>query len=321
MIRSVTVVNASGEALKITLNNPEPKHGLLITNIDGLGPAKAKVNVTERATTDGSIYNSARLETRNIVISLRFTFAPTIEDVRQLTYRYFPIKKYITLFFETDNRTVYSTGYVETNEPSIFSKDEGAQISIICPDPYFYDAVSRNNQTQFSGVEALFHFPFNNTHEVEITSSDPETYGERTKVTKQPMVMGNIFTLTQATIEYNGDSDVGVVFTLHALGTVKNVSLYNIDTRGYMFIDTEKLEQLTGKGFIAGDDIIVNTNTGYKSVTLLRDGHEINILNCVNRNADWFRLVKGDNRIAFSAEEGNEKIVMTAYNDIIYEGI
>lgn len=321
MIKSIAIINASGEAIRITLSEPEPQHGLIVTNIDGLGPAKAKVNVTERATTDGSVYNSSRLETRNIVITLLFTHAPTIEDVRQLTYKYFPIKKQITLVIETDNRTVYTTGYVESNDPVVFSKQEATQISLICPDPFFYDALARNNQTQFSGVEPLFHFPFNNTHEIETTSSDPETYGEKTRITKQPMVMGNIFTLTQATIEYNGDSDVGVIFTLHALGTVKNVSLYNIDTRGYMYIDTDKLAQLTGKGFVAGDDIIINTNTGYKSVTLLRDGHETNILNCINRDADWFRLVKGSNRIAFSAEEGNENIIMTSYNDIIYEGI
>lgn len=304
MIKTIKVINYVNESLTVTLNDPAPKHGLLLTNAEGLGPSKGKINSTEIATSDGSLFNSARLETRNIVLSFMFTFTPMIEDSRQATYKYFPLKKPLTLIIETDNRTLSTVGYVESNEPNIFSENEGCQISIICPFPYFYDYKNGTSTNVFSGVEPLFEFPFDNNDPVE-----------------HLIEMGEIFRLRQKTLYYYGDADVGIVFTLHALGTIKNVVLYNVDTRSTLRIDTDKLEQLTGKGFGIGDDIIINTNTGNKSATLLRDGKTTNILNCISRDADWFRLYKGENNLAYSAEEGTENIMMTATNEIIYEGI
>ena len=92
MIKNVTVTNHLGESIKLNLRVPE-KSGFLIQKISGLGPSKANINSTESATIDGSIYNSARVTSRNIVIELAFMFSPTVEDVRQRSYKYFPIKK------------------------------------------------------------------------------------------------------------------------------------------------------------------------------------------------------------------------------------
>lgn len=156
MIKSVTAVNHLGEAVKVVLDDPNPKHGLLITSIDGLGPAKANINVTNLAVNDGAIYNSARLDYRNIVIT--FSFLDDIETTRQTTYKYFPIKKYIVLVIETDNNTLMTEGYVESNEPDIFSESEGCQISIICPDPHLHSL--ENNVAILSPVKSLFEFPY-----------------------------------------------------------------------------------------------------------------------------------------------------------------
>ena len=130
MIKSVTVTNYLGESLKMELTNPYDS-GIAITDITGIGPGKADINVTELTSSDGSLYNSARLGTRNIVMTLRFMIAPDIETVRQKSYKYFPIKKELILTFETDNRSCYIAGYVESNEPVIFDENEYTQISII----------------------------------------------------------------------------------------------------------------------------------------------------------------------------------------------
>lgn len=71
MIKSVTVTNYLGESLKMELTNPYDS-GIAITDITGIGPGKADINVTELTSSDGSLYNSARLGTRNIVMTLRF---------------------------------------------------------------------------------------------------------------------------------------------------------------------------------------------------------------------------------------------------------
>lgn len=66
------------------------------------------INSTENSTDDGSVFNSARLDARNIVLTMILYPTPTIEDTRQLSYKYFPIKKPLTLVFETDIDTYKS---------------------------------------------------------------------------------------------------------------------------------------------------------------------------------------------------------------------
>ena len=166
MIKSVEITNHLGESIEFELANPY-KTGIYVSSITGLGPGKANINTTDIATDDGSIYNSARAEERNIVMKLGFLQVPgitdTIEDARQLTYKYFPKKKPLVFHIKTDNRDLNAFGYVESNEPDIFSKDETTQISIICPDPLFYLATNGGmNVTSFNGIDFEFEFPFEN---------------------------------------------------------------------------------------------------------------------------------------------------------------
>ena len=156
MINFVEVTNYLDETFVLRLKDPA-ESGFFIRSIDGLGPAKANVNMTDIATIDGSRYNSARLQTRNIVLNLGFLPIHPIENLRQLTYKIFPIKKNVKLVIGTDNRVLQTEGYVESNEPDIFSKDEGCQISIICPDPNLY-AYYTESRT-YGGIDALFEFP------------------------------------------------------------------------------------------------------------------------------------------------------------------
>lgn len=304
MIKSVTVTNYLGESLKLELAFPE-KSGFAVQEISGLGPSKANINTTEMATSDGSLFNSARTNSRNIVLNLKLLDCPTIETVRQKSYKYFPIKKRLKLKIETDNRTAEIYGYVEANEPNVFSKFETAQISIICPDPYFYSAgLDGTKVTVFSGVEAMFEFPFSN-----------ESLNENL------IEVGDIVMNQEQTIYYSGDSEIGVIIYVHALGEVTNLTIYNSGTREVMKIDTDKLELLTGYPIIAGDDIIISTVKGDKYVTLLRDGEYTNILNCLDKNVDWFQLVKGDNVFAYTADTGTTYLQFRVENRTVYEGV
>lgn len=305
MIKSITITNYLGESIKIFLAQDNPDHGLLIKSIEGLGPAKANINTTNLATNDGSLYNSARLDSRNILIKFLFGFAPTIEDSRQRTYRYFPIKKPLEFLIETDNRIAKTSGYVESNEPDIFSKDESNSISIICPDPYFYSAGENGtNTTIFYGTEPLFEFVFSNE-----------------SLDESMIEFGAIENETEKTVYYDGDAEIGIVITIHALGEARNITIYNTGTREVMRIDTTKIQEITGSGIIAGDDIIISTVRGEKTITLLRGGHYINILNALDKGSDWFTLTKGDNIFAYVAEYGSENLQFKIENKIIYEGV
>lgn len=304
MIKAITVTNELGEALRLDLARPELS-GFAVTSITGLGPGTATINTTELATTDGSLFNSARSLARNIVISIKYLWNNSIEDARQKSYKYFPLKKRISLLVETDNRKAEVVGYVESNEPTIFSKSEGSDISIICPDPFFYDKVDTGvNETVLSGIESLFEFPFSNE-----------------SLTENLLEVSAIKISTTGVVVYNGDSEIGVNITMHAIGEASGIAIYNTDTREVMRIDTDKIAAFTGSGIGNGDDILISTIKGSKYIHLLRNGVVTNILNCLDRTSDWLHLNRGDNVFVYTAESGVNNLYLTIENRVIYEGV
>lgn len=301
MIKSLTVENPKGESLKMVLTEPE-KSGLIIESIDGLGPADANINTYELATADGGIFSGSRLNMRTITISLRMMESPTIEHSRQLTYKYFPIKKKVKLTLDTDLKTVECEGYVESNDPTIFSEQEGTVITITCPDPAFYHG--HYSTKIFSGVEPLFEFPFSNE-----------------SLTENLIEFGELRLDTRASIVYGGDMDTGMDILIHFIGTATNITLYNTDTRERMKIDTGKIAKLTNAAVGLGDDILISTKRGNRYARLLRNGVYTNVISAIDKDADWMQLSVGENTFAFSSETGDTNIVMTLTYRTAFGGV
>lgn len=302
MIHSITVTNYRGDSLKMELTRPQDS-GFIIESVTGLGPGKANINTSEVSTNDGAIYNSARVPSRNIVISVKYMFKETIEEARQTSYKYFPLKRKVTLLIETDNRMAEIEGYVESNDPDIFSQEEGSDISIICPNPFFYDALS-TTETSFSGIMPAFEFPFSNE-----------------SLTEPLLEFSVIEDVTDRVIDYKGDAEVGVTISIQARGEAGDITIYNVDTAETMVVYNNLVESLTGSGITDGDEIIICTVRGQKSAKLIRQGKTTNILNCIGRDADWFQLAKGPNTFAYDAVTGRNNLRVVITNRIIYEGI
>lgn len=301
MINNLTVTNPQGEELTFELRFPE-KSGFLITNIDGLGPVNATINSTELASSDGAIFNSSRIGIRNLVITFVLMPFPTVEASRLLSYRMFPIKKKVKLLIETDNRLCETYGYIESNAPIIFSSMVTCQISIVCPDPYFYS--EETSRTIFSSI---------------IPTTEFQLWNDST--TLSLLEFGQVNNLTSGVVYYEGDADVGIIINLMASGVATAVTIFNTTTDESLEIDSTRLAQLTGSGIIAGDEIIISTVKGDKYVALIRGGIEINILNSLTRESDWIHLVRGDNVIGYSAATGVENIQLRVENRILYEGV
>ncbi len=305
MIKSITITNHLEESITLTMTSPE-QSGFVVRFVDGLGPPKANVEMTEMSLMDGSIYNSARAQGRNVVLSLAFLFPQTggIEVTRQKSYKYFPLKKRVKLVIETDERSCETYGYVESNTPDIFSKDGGTVISILCPDSYLFS--TEINKTVFATIDAMFEFPFGNE-----------------SLTLPLLEFSSINGYTTRTIDYTGDAEVGMVMTIHAVGAVELVTIYKLEPEPVesIIIDTDRLLAMTGEGFHSGDDIIISTVKGDKYAILIRDGETINILNCLDKYPDWIQLVRGDNIFTYTADVGDENLQFKIENRIAYEGI
>ncbi len=309
MIKSVTVTNAKGEPLLISLSDPWAS-GLAVTGISGLGPVKADVSVTSYASRDGAVFNTARVDTRNIVLSMIFVSRgnDSIETIRQRSYQFFPVKQRITLKFVTDNREAVIDGYVESNEPDIFNKCESTQISVICPDPYFYDS-STTQKTSFLAKVGAFHFPFANEG-----------------VGKKSIIMGKITRRLTKSFIYDGEGRTGAVIQLDFLGEVTGkITISNKTTGQNMIIDTALF---AGSYKIAKSDRIqVNTNPGNKYVRLAKSVNGtaatsgVNILNCIASGSEWLEIIHGENDFSVTADNGQENIDVSVRTVIRYEGL
>lgn len=293
MIKSITVTNHLKHSIVLSLSDPWST-GLIIQSITGLGPPKAAINSTDLAMGDGAAFNSSRIDKRNIVFNFKLSeilaadgqhIKQTIEQVRLDTYKYFPLKKKVTLDFITDTRSASIEGYVESNEPDIFNKEESAQISIVCPDPFFYrklDPISLN------GVDPAFEFPFSNP------------------VGESWLMFGNTVFEQGRNIRYDGDAECGITMTMHAIGPVHPIIISNNNSEETMTIDTSKLATITGSStnhLQPGDDLIISSVASNIYCRLIRNGVTYNALSCIPKLSDWLHLYRGDNFFTYHAED------------------
>lgn len=257
--------NEKGERLEMTGNS-----AFDILNIEGTNPPPATVNTINLANVDGSVFNSSKVNQRNIVITLNLH--DPIEASRLKLYSFFRVKRYIKLYYRNAHRNVYTTGYVETFENNLFSILQQPVISIICPFPFWLSVVQ--SAYRFSTSTALFEFPFS------IPSS------------------GIPFSTKSAsailTVDV-GELDTGGIIELHASGTVKNPVFYDLTTNQYFGVDVT-LQQY--------DVVTINTNVGEKSVTMLRSGTKTSLLSSRKAGSSWLQFRAGINTFSFDAEEG-----------------
>lgn len=303
MIQSIRVINNVGDEITMELRSPE-KSGFFINNITGLGPVKTNVNLSKSLWQGGATFNSSRSEPRYITFDIGFmnNHEKTVEELRLLSYRYFKNNSPTTIDIVTDTRRATAVGYVETNEPNIFSKDERSQISMVCPDPYFYG--TELIQTIFSGVIGGFEFPFENR-----------------SLTEPLIEFATILRNTEANVYYSGDISNGVYILIEFLGAVTDPTINNTRNGQSMAFSSSKLITLTGANFQTGDLLFISTVKGNKTITLIRNGQTYNVLNIMTIVSDWITIQSGDNILKYTASAGLNNMLFSVNHQVVYEGL
>ena len=261
-----------------------------VISIQGLTPSATTINTATAGTIDGSFFNSARVESRNIVITI--VINGDIEGNRQRLYKLFPRKKEITLYFKNKNRDVKINGYVETLEGDLFVKREQMQISIICPRPYFE---SVETTTHYIGdVHDLFEWPF------DISENDPVEISRES-------------TSFIYTYDNTGDVETGAIFQFDIAGSVTGLTLTNFTTMEYIGFNYS---------FSSGDKVTVNTIQGQLSAKLIHDNNEINLLNYLISGSNWVKLATGQNEIIYQVSTGDEADITCEFTaPVLYGGV
>lgn len=309
MIQFVAVVTADGSTLKLPLSQlSEP--GLYVKSVEGLGPAEAQINTTDISSGDGSVFNSSRVGARNIVLTLGFVDDPaqgySVESARLATYRYFPVKQPVTFYVKTDNRYAAITGYVESNEPNIFTDESETQISLVCPSPYFV-SVDANATTSFSAISGGFEFAFSNED-----------------LSEKLLKFATLRILYEQSMVYSGDTATGFKIRIHASSPATNPMIVKTSTGASMSLDTSKFGDIVGDGvsnMVAGDDIVLDTRLGSKTATLIRNAKTYNIVNCLSKNVRWLQITQGANSFSYRADAGGSALGVIFEYNTLYVGV
>ncbi len=284
-----SIENSRGKILALTGNEPNYQ----LYRIDGLNPVNARINTTSISTLDGARLNSARLETRNIVLYIKIN--GDAERNRLALYEYFPTKEQIRFYFQHGSRNVYIDGYVQTVEVTPFTNNMVMQVSLICPQPYFLSA--EKYKDDMSKTNARFKFPFaiDDDKPVPISDYNPESV---------------------TSVQNVSESACGMIMLVKFNGAVKRLELANVDNGDRMILNNPSV-------FIAGDVVTINTNRGEKSVIMKRNGETSNIFAMLESGFTFFQLTVGENHFSFSVDpDASDKDVnVEIRHNAMYRGV
>ncbi len=279
----VKIKNDIGEVLNLSTSTD-----YTLYDVTGVTPLQMNINSSVNATSDGSTINSIRANNRNIVLYV--AIHGDIEANRLNLYKYFPPKKQISIYCKTGNRNVYIEGHTELIDVKLFSNQQVAQISIICPQPYFKGV--HEFITYFSQIDSLFSFPFS----ISNAGMELSIIGEE--------IRKNILNA--------GEVETGMVIELFAIGEVINPVIYDVIKRTHIKLNVTMR---------ANDKIVINTNSGQKSIKLFRAGIESNLMGYLVPTSTWLQLSSGDNVITYDAESGESNMQLSFKTLALYGGV
>ena len=229
-----------------------------IKEFSGLNPPSATINTTEAALVDGGKYNSAKLQMRQVNIA--FAIEVDAENNRLEVYKVVQSKMPLKIYYISDRLDVFLEGYVQDIDFSYFAKKNICTVSVLCPFPYF--KVASEVISDFEEGMGLFHFPFSSTESPQL-------------------VFGANYETVAARVENAGNVPCGLTFKLYASGAVSNPKVIDRKTGEYFQINID---------MAAGDQITVETQQGYKKVSLQQGETITNIYNAWADGSTWLQL-------------------------------
>lgn len=279
--------NERGPQIEFSIWSP-----FFLQNIDGISGLKNIIYSNKGMEQDGSTYTGSTLDNRNVVIQGAITENREINREKLLSI--VNPKLRAKLIYDNGNIKKYIECVVE-NAPTITKENKPKfQISLLCPNPYWKDYIdSKVNIALWKGD---FHFPL----------AIPKTTG---------IIMGHREPSLIVNVNNAGQVKTGIVIEFYARGSLKNPSLFNVNTREFIKIN---------KSMVAGEKIIVNTNFGKKKILSVNNGIEtdiVNYLDIIGGGDTFLQLDIGDNLFRYDADENLNNLEATIYYNNNYLGV
>ena len=264
---------------------------ICLVDTDGFTGIDYTVNTSQTSGQDGETYNGETANKRNPVITAEIL--AEFKTQRDKLYSFFQPRSAGTLYYYDDDSARKATYYVEKIDISESGGTRPVTISLICPDPLFYDL--DQDIIQLAVWEGCIKFPLKIVNPFIATKKINTLIG----------VVSNTSNVTE-----------GLTIKFMASGAVVNPSLTDITREEKMQIGS------AGNPFTMhnGDVIIVTTGKNDKRVKLISGGVTTNINNLMNYPPVWLQANPGDNIFRYNADSGIDSLSVSILRTKAYWG-
>lgn len=265
-------IGANGSMLDL-FDNPY----FVLVDAEGITENASDISTSTTPSMDGDKVNKIQTQPRGIVLSLEIKDDAPVEEAKRYILRTIKPKQKGRLVLHQSGRDIQIAGVVESISMPRFGQEIIMQISLYCSDPYWKDV--ENVLLEISRVLNMHYFP--------IDAGGLAFPAEGIPFGEYDLNMTRTYT-------NDGDAECGMIITIIALAEVVNPTIYKVDGS---FIGVND-------SMVVGDEIIINTNRGEKSIT--KNG--TNILSKIKPGSSFLQLDTGDNELTIDSDgdtEGN----------------
>ena len=262
----------------ITLNVNGNCPGILIEKVDGIYAFNGEVKTSPYSQTNGDRYKSTRAPKRNIVVTGKIF--DNFWENRQLMYRVFRLGSVGKFCYtEPDKSNRYADYYVESVDIDQNAFRGQYQISLICPDPFFYAGESEYIDLASWLSDFTFEHDF---------LAEGEVLGHRDT------------SMIQEIDNLNGVDGIGLKIVLTASGNVTNPYVYLYETGERITIGTPANPYT----LTSSKRVEIETTTGKKNIMQFANNVATRINEYLDPDSSFFQLGAGINTIGYNADSG-----------------
>jgi len=290
--RSATFTNVD-DNINLIVNDLSPD--IVISSIDGIYEFVGEVMTSPYSQTSGDRYKTTRAPKRNIVVE--GIIYNNFYENRQLMYRVFRLGSVGRFCYSENGRdNRYADYYVESIDIDQDAYRGAYQISLICPDPFFYDASPKN-------IDLAAWVPdFEFIHEFD---EDGEDLGHRET------------SMIQEIENLNGVDGIGLKITFTATGNVTNPYIYLYETGEQIKIGTTANPYT----LTSTKTVEIETTTGKKNIVQISNNVTTRINEYLDPDSVFFQLRAGINTIGYNAASGVENLNVHIEYKMRYLGV
>lgn len=254
-----------------------------LVDAEGITENASDIAASTTPSMDGDKINNIVTQPRGITLSLQIKDDVPVEEAKRYILRSIKPKQKGRLVLHQSGRDIQIFGVVESISMPRFGHGINMQVSLYCSDPYWKDV--ENVLLQISRILNVHYFPIDEGGLAFLAEGIP--FGE------YDLNMTRTYT-------NDGDVECGMIISIIALADVVNPTIYKADGS---FIGVND-------SMVVGDEIIINTNRGEKSIT--KNG--ANILSKIKPGSSFIQLDTGDNELTIDSDgetEGNVYFLLT----------